>query len=79
MPITINGSGTISGVSVGGLPDGIVDSDMLASGTGGKVLQVVTTNITSTSSVAFGSYSLAASTPVTATITSTAANSKFIV
>ena len=31
MPIGINGSGTITGVSVGGLPDGIVDTDMLAS------------------------------------------------
>jgi len=31
MAITINGSGTIGGVSVGGLPDGIVDTDMLAS------------------------------------------------
>ena len=31
MSVTINGSGTISGVSVGGLPDGVVDSDMLAS------------------------------------------------
>ena len=30
MPITINGSGTITGLSVGGLPDGIVDTDMLA-------------------------------------------------
>ena len=30
MPITLNGSGTISGVSVGGLPDGIVDTDMIA-------------------------------------------------
>ena len=30
MPIGINGSGTITGVSVGGLPDGIVDTDMLA-------------------------------------------------
>ena len=30
MPITINGNGTITGVSVGGLPDGIVDTDMLA-------------------------------------------------
>jgi hypothetical protein len=31
MSITINGSGTLTGVSVGGLPDGIVDTDMLAS------------------------------------------------
>ena len=31
MAIQINGSGTLTGVSVGGLPDGIVDADMLAS------------------------------------------------
>ena len=53
MPIAINGSGTITGISVGGLPDGIVDADMLAanavtagklsSGVGGKILQVVQT------------------------------------
>ena len=30
MPITINGNGSVTGVSVGGLPDGIVDEDMLA-------------------------------------------------
>ena len=30
MPISINGSGTITGISTGGLPDGIVDTDMLA-------------------------------------------------
>ena len=30
MPISINGSGTITGVSVGGLPDGTVDADTLA-------------------------------------------------
>ena len=50
MPIAINGSGTVTGISVGGLPDGIVDADMLASnavtagklasGVGGKVLQI---------------------------------------
>ena len=54
MPVTINGNGTITGVSVGGLPDGIVDTDMLAanavssaklaSGAGGKLLQVVHVN-----------------------------------
>ena len=53
MPIAINGSGTVTGISVGGLPDGIVDADMLAanavtagklaSGVGGKILQVVQT------------------------------------
>ena len=30
MPISINGSGTVTGISVGGLPDAIVDTDMLA-------------------------------------------------
>jgi len=30
MTITINGNGTVTGVSVGGLPDGIVDTDMIA-------------------------------------------------
>ena len=33
MPVVIHGGGTIEGISVGGLPDGTVDSDMLASGT----------------------------------------------
>ena len=54
MPIAINGSGTVTGVSGGGLPDGIVDTDMLAAnavtaakrGTG-AVLQVVTKKSTS--------------------------------
>ena len=41
MPITLNGSGTVSGISVGGLPDGIIQSADLATGTGGKILQVV--------------------------------------
>ena len=42
MAITLNGgTGVITGVSVGGLPDGVVDADMLASGVGGKVVQVV--------------------------------------
>jgi len=30
MAITINGTGSITGISTGGLPDGIVDTDMLA-------------------------------------------------
>ena len=39
MPIAINGSGTLTGISVGGLPDGIVDADMLAANavTAGKL------------------------------------------
>ena len=53
MAVTINGSGTIAGISVGGLPDGIVDTDMIAAnavtaakrGTG-AILQVITTTKT---------------------------------
>ena len=33
MAIVINGSGTVTGISVGGLPDGIVDTDTLANTT----------------------------------------------
>ena len=44
MPVSINGNtGVITGIAVGGLPDGIVDGDTLATGVGGKVLQVVNT------------------------------------
>jgi len=32
MAVTINGDGTIGGISVGGLPDGVVDSGTLATG-----------------------------------------------
>ena len=33
MAIVINGSGTVTGISVGGLPDGVVDTDTLANTT----------------------------------------------
>ena len=32
MAIVINGSGTVTGLAVGGLPDGVVDNDTLATG-----------------------------------------------
>ena len=41
MALSFAGNGTITGLSVGGLPDGTVDGDTLASGVGGKILQVV--------------------------------------
>ena len=48
MPVTINGDGSISGLAVGGLPDGCVDTDTLANSavTGvkqgaGSVIQVI--------------------------------------
>ena len=40
MPITISGSGTVTGLTAGGLPDGSIQAADLASGVGGKVLQV---------------------------------------
>ncbi len=57
MPIAINGSGTVTGISGGGLPDGIVDTDMLAAkaattskiGNGG-IIQVVSAQKTDTAS-----------------------------
>jgi len=62
MAIAINGStNVITGVAVGGLPDAIVDADMLAanavtagklaSGVGGKILQVLQVGKTDTTSV----------------------------
>jgi len=39
MPITINGSGTVTGISAGGLPDGIITRPEM--GYAGAVLQVV--------------------------------------
>jgi len=69
MPITINGTGSITGLTAGGLPDGSVTAadiesslDLtgktvtLPSGTGGKILQVVQTvktDTTSTTSTSF--------------------------
>ena len=66
MAIAINGStNVITGVAVGGLPDGTVDADTLASnavtsaklasGVGGKILQVKQTVKTDTFSVSHGS------------------------
>ena len=87
MPVTINGNGTITGVSVGGLPDGIVDTDMLAanavssaklaSGAGGKILQVVhvdKNDFFSTTSTSFTDI-----TGLTANITPTSASNYILV
>ena len=54
MPIAINGSGTVTGISVGGLPDGIVDTDMIAAAAvtapkrgAGAILQTVNGTVSS--------------------------------
>jgi hypothetical protein len=86
MPITINGSGTVTGLSVGGLPDGIVDTDMLAAAAvtapkrgAGAILQVVSTTKTavvsnSTAASAIFSYNDAS---LRATITASSASNFF--
>ena len=67
MAIAINGStNVITGVSVGGLPDAIVDADMLAanavtagklaSGVGGKILQVEQGTLASQTAIGSTSY-----------------------
>ena len=83
MTITINGDGTIGGVSVGGLPDGIVDTDMLASGAvtdavlpAGSVLQVVSTSTTTQVQTSSTSDS---DTGLTVSITPSSTSSKVIV
>ena len=83
MPIAINGSGTVTGISVGGLPDGIVDTDMLANNavTAPKrgpsailqIVQNITTTRLSTSSTTY------VASPHTVSITPVAANSKILI
>jgi len=84
MPVTINGNGTITGVSVGGLPDGIVDTDMLANGAvtaakrgTGAILQVVQTVKTDTFSTS--SQSFTDITGLSASITPSSASNKILV
>jgi|TARA_Y100000289_G_scaffold60753_1_gene68064 hypothetical protein len=78
MPIAVNGSGTITGISVGGLPDGCVDTDTLATSvTRGKILQVVQTVKTDTASITNATY--ADISGLTATITPSSTSNKILV
>jgi len=87
MSITINGNGTVTGISVGGLPDGIVDTDMIANNAvtnakatgiaGGKILQVIDTGIlttTVTATTATGTLEL-----TNATITPASTSNKVLI
>ena len=83
MPITINGNGTVTGVSVGGLPDGIVDTDMIAANAvtaakrgAGAILQVVTTTDTSDYSTTGNTYVQG---PETASLTLANSSNKVLV
>ena len=84
MAITIDGSGTVTGVSVGGLPDGIVDTDMLAANAvtaskrgAGAILQVVQT--TKTDVFTTTSSSATDVTGLTASITPASSSNKILV
>ena len=83
MPIGINGSGTVTGISVGGLPDGIVDTDMLAAGAvtapkrgAGAVLQVVHASFSTETSIASTTFT---DTGLTASITPSSASNKILI
>jgi len=87
MPITINGSGTLTGLSAGGLPDGSITSDdlaagavtaaKLAAGVGGKILQVVSATKTDTQTTT--SATPVAVTGLSASITPTTNGNKVLV
>ena len=83
MPIAINGSGTVTGVSVGGLPDGIVDTDMIAAAAvtapkrgAGAILQTINATVSSQVETNDGSV---VDTGLTADITLIASNSKVLI
>ena len=90
MPVSINGqTGVVTGLAVGGLPDGTVDADTLASnavtagklasGVGGKLLQVQSTTRTDTFSESLGVGALSAD-ALTVNITpSNASNKIFLI
>lgn len=77
MPIGLNGSGTVTGISVGGLPDGIVDGDTLASGVGGKILQVKQTP--KTDQFTTTSYTFVDITGMSVSITPASASNKILI
>ena len=77
MPIAVNGSGTITGISVGGLPDGCVDTDTLATSvTRGKILQVQSLTKNTAGSTNSSSY---VDTGLSVTLTTPQSGSKVIV
>jgi hypothetical protein len=76
MAIVINGSGTISGISAGGLPAGTVTSATLAAGAGGKILQIVEGSTVAEAGITTQTLT---DSNLSATITPSAATSKVLV
>ena len=81
MALAFAGNGTITGLSVGGLPDGTVDADTLASGTGGKILQIVSLSKSDTYTVSLSAGAMSSSnvTGLDCSITPSATSSKILV
>lgn len=85
MPITIDGSGTITGLSVGGLPDATVTAAELASGAArsnfgaGAVLQVVQAYKTDTQTISSATPTFVDITGLSVTITPASSSSKFLI
>ena len=77
MAIQINGNGTITGLSAGGLPAGTVTSATLASGVGGKVLQ--TQHMSTTTDATNNDHNAWVDSGLTQAITMTNASNKVLV
>jgi hypothetical protein len=84
MPITINGSGTVTGISAGGLPDGVITTDDIAAaaitrakiGYAGAILQVVNATYSTQTTSSSSTY---ADTGLSASITPSSSSSKVLV
>jgi hypothetical protein len=88
MPITINGSGTVTGITAGGLPDGVITTDDIAAsaitrakmGYAGAILQVVQTVKTDTfSTTTSGQNVFVTISGLSASITPSASSSKVLI
>ena len=90
MPVSINGNtGVVTGLAVGGLPDGTVDADTLASnavtagklasGVGGKILQVVSSTKTDIASGTVTSTSDWTGHNLTVSITPSSSSNKILI
>jgi len=75
MAIVINGSGTVTGLAVGGLPDGTVDAGTLAVNSRGTVLQVVIAEDSSALTLSSTTYT---DTSLSAVITPSSTSSKVL-
>ena len=78
MAITINGDGTITGLAVGGLPDGTVDRDTLAAAAKGSILQVKSTKSTAVDWTTNGT-TMVEYAPINTTITPSHADNQILI